>query len=73
MVIGSTALRSDRASQREDIKNDRVSVGIRDEAPFDSDELEDLEDLVISDATTGDVTVADIVMCAKCIGECKIF
>lgn len=64
-------------SQYEVIKNDRLASispsGDMSKAVFEDEELRELERLVDSAYSTGKVDVTEVLMCAKCIGECKIF
>ena len=66
-----------RRHQTADLKDDRLSpnqtAGDLDGIEINLDELASLTELVGSRVSTGAVEISEIVMCAKCVGECKIF
>ena len=62
--------------QLNDIQDDRLveaSLPCGHVSPATIDGLEDLSDLVTSSRISGEVEISDVVMCAKCVGECKVF
>jgi hypothetical protein len=65
-----------RRRQLDDVKDDRLVAGralFGDLATIELDELDELDHLVDTTISIGDVEISEIVMCAKCVGECKVF
>lgn len=63
--------------QVDDIKDDRLSslaaTGDSAALAVGDEELADVLALVDAQVSTGAVEISEILMCAKCVGECKIF
>lgn len=77
MASVPVVLGSRRRRQLDDVKDDRLVTGglIQGNSASRSelDDIDDLSDLVGVRVSTGDVEVSEILMCAKCVGECKVF
>lgn len=71
----TVALKTKRESVAFDIKDDRVATDpvLGGAASAPSDEMDELFQLIERSASIGDVEISEILMCAKCVGECKIF
>lgn len=77
MASVPVVLGSRRRRQLDDVKDDRLVTGPlvkgNSVSLSDLDGIDDLSDLVSVRVSTGDVEVSEILMCAKCVGECKVF
>ena len=75
MSTTAVVLTTTRKPQIEDLQDDRLlRHGLLGGTIVDDlDEFDDLDALVSATVSTGRPEISEIVMCAKCVGECKIF